>query len=516
MALPTMTLLSAARGFTAGDLRTTGYLAQVPAFQSQWFADGRGAGFWEMNFNYDKLTGVASGPLSRGEGLTQAGNADAEGIFYKSVGNDHYIYRTTTTPFNTTGLITGATTGETFTPTAILYPPHWIDWTTRRLANPAAATGLIADSTNHLPPSGSNIGGLFGGRLYLNTIENPNQWIASRHRDPEDFQVNQDDAGSPVSSQTAKLGIVGDAIVSLTPYLDHYMYFGCMNEIWIMRGDPGPGQGAQITNVSRKVGFFSPDAWTFDEKGNLFFMAMDGFYVLSGRSGVEGGPPENLTNTRMPGFIKSLGLNRRTDKVVMEYDKDRYGINVSITQFDGAWGAAFFWDLRLNAINPDSFATSDHYPSAMLYYDSRKSSTRGLLMGGQDGYIRKWDDTAKDDDGTVAIDSYCTLGPFQAWPKMRQQGQLNEVSLRLGDDTDGVDISVYAGDAAETVIKNVKNAAVPQAGETLTGGGRRPVYRPRTIGSVYALQLRNNTVSERFALERVTARISDAGKVKGA
>jgi len=514
--MPTLTLLDSTHGFTAGDLVTSNYVAVVPAFQTFWFADGRkqaDGGYHRLNMNNDKLTGVATGTFSRGEGVTQAGS-DAEGIFDESIGNNHFIYRTTTTPFNLTGLITGATSGATVTPTAIGYPPHWLDWNTRVLDSPAAATGLITDATNYLPYSGANIGCLFGGRVYLNSVENPNQWIASRHRDPQDFLVSQDDVGTPVSSQTSKLGIVGDAITAMVPYLDHYLYFGCMNEIWIMRGDPG--SGAQITNVSRTVGMFGPDGHCFDDKGNCFFMAMDGFYVLAGRSGVEGEPPENLTNTRMPGFIKALGLNRRTDRVCMEYDKDRYGIDVSIVQYDGQYGVKFFWDLRLNAMDPESFAEGDHYPASMLYYNSRVSSTRGLLMGGQDGYIRKWDDTAKDDDGSNAIDSYLTLGPFQAWPKMRQQGQLTEMSFRLGEDSDGATAQIYAGDAAETVVNAVKNVDTPKATETLTGGGRRPAIRPRTIGSVFCIQLRNNSASERFALERVTARITDAGKVKGA
>ena len=518
MPLPELVLLDAAHGWTNGDLVTSSYLAMVGAFQTFWYADGRpvaGGGYHRLNFCNDKLSGTATGTFSRGEGVTQAGNT-AEGIFDESISNTHFFYRTTTKPFNTTGLITGSTSGATLTPTAIGYPPHWFAWNNRVLASPADATGLITDATNYLPYSGANIGALFGGRVYLNSVENPNQWIASRHRDPQDFRVSQADMGSPVSSQTSKLGIVGDCITAMVPYLDHYLYYGCMNEIWIQRGDPGPGAGAQITNVSRTVGFFGPDGWCFDEKGNLFFMAMDGLYVLSGRSGVEGAPPENLTNTRMPGFIKSLGLNRRTDRVCMDYDKDRYGIEVSIVQFDGAYGVSFFWDLRLNAMDPQSFATSDHCPASMLYYNSRKASTRGLLMGGQDGYIRKWDDTAKNDDGDVAIDSYCTLGPFQAFPKMRQQGQLAEMSLRLGEDTDGVDVSVYAGGAAETVVNAVKNTDVPQATETLTGGGLRPAWRPRTIGSVFCVHLRNNNASERFALERVTARLTDAGKAKGA
>jgi hypothetical protein len=513
--MATLTLLDANHGFTPGDLVTGGYLMMVPAFQSIWFADGRKKAdgcYHKLNFNCDKLTGVATGVFSRGETVVQATNG-AIGIFDETIGNDHYIYRTEVTAFDTSHVITGQTTSATVTPSAVGYPPHWTAWTTRKLASPAACTGLITDATNYLPIGGSNIGCLFSGRIIMNSIQNPNQWLATRHQDPQDCLVSQDDVGTPVSSQTSQLGVVGDAICAMVPFLDHYMYFGCLDEIWIMRGDPG--SGAQITNASRKVGMFGPDAWAFDDKGNLFFMSMDGFYMFTAGAGFDGTPPENLTFTRLPNLVKSLGLNRRTDRVVMEYDKDRYGIEIRITQFDGLYGTSFFWDLRLNALFPQSHADADHYAASLYYYNSRKSDTRGLLMGCQDGYIRKYDDTAKNDEGDNAIDAYCTLGPFQAFQKMRRSGQIAEMSARLGTETDGVDVQVYAGDSAETVVNAVKNADTPKAAVTMTGGGQRPVYRPRTKGSVFAIQLRNNQADERFALERITTKITDAGEAKG-
>jgi phage tail sheath gpL-like len=136
-------------------------------------------------------------------------------------------------------------------------------------------------------------------------------------------------------------------------------------------------------------------------------------------------------------------------------------------------------------------------------------------MGGQDGYIRKYDDAEKNDEGSNAIDAYCTLGPFQAFNKMRRMGQISEMSARLGVDSDGVDVQVYSGDSAETVVNAVKNADTPKAAVTMTGGGQRPVYRPKTKGAVFAVQLRNNNASERFAIERITAKITDAGEAKG-
>ena len=264
---------------------------------------------------------------------------------------------------------------------------------------------------------------------------------------------------------------------------------------------------------------FGPEAHAFDEKGNLFFLSMDGFYMFESGAGFNGAPPQNLTYTRLPNLVTALGLNRRTDRVVMGYDKDRYGINVAVTQQDGLYGSAWFWDLRLNALMPDSFADSNQYAASMYYYNSRVAATRGLLMGGQDGYLRKFDNTLKDDtkadDTTEAIDEYSTLGPVQAFQKMRRQGSLAEMSLRMAEDTDAVDVQVYANDGAEAVVNNVKNADTPKASQTFTGGGRRPVYRPKTTGAVFAIQLRNNTAGERFALERITARITDAGEVKG-
>ena len=510
MALPTLKALGSDEGFTAGDINTDGNVALIPAYQKMWVCDGSPATYYILDFINTKLTGVASDVFSRGETMTQA-NSGAAGVFDETRSNYHYIYRTTSTEFDTTNLITGGTSGETVTPTAVTAPPHWKTWITRLLASPATGTGLIANSTNFLPASGSNIGCLFSGRVVLNIMDNPNQWLASRHRDPQDMQTGQSDVGTPVSDQTSNLGIVGAPIIAMVPYLSDYLHFGATDGIWTLRGDPG--SGGQISNTSRKVGFFGPDSWAFDAGGNLFFMSMDGFYSLPASSASVGNPPDNLTNVRVPNLIKSIGLNRRTDRVVMEYDKDRYGINVHISQNDSAYGVAFFWDLRANSLNPDSFLTNQ-IAASMLYYDSRKAETRGLLMCGQDGYIRKFDDDEKNDDGDVAIDAYDTLGPFQAFNRMRRQGQITEISPRLGDDSDGATMSVYAGNAAETVVNAAKNDDTPQSEHTLTGGGRRPAIRPRTIGAAFAIKVRNNTVGERFALEKVVVRLNDAGTVK--
>ncbi|GAG52745.1 unnamed protein product, partial [marine sediment metagenome] len=166
----------------------------------------------------------------------------------------HFIYRTTTTEFDTSNVITGGISGGVITPTDVTAPPHWLTW--KPHASYVDEDGVAETDPGIMPDGGSNIGCLAFGRIFLNSMSNPHQWFCSRVADPLDWDSSQLDVGAATTSQNAKAGEVGSPITAMVGYKDHFLVFGCANEIWIMRSDPL--QGGVNTVVSKATGFFGP------------------------------------------------------------------------------------------------------------------------------------------------------------------------------------------------------------------------------------------------------------------
>jgi hypothetical protein len=447
----------------------------------------------------DTVTGETSGAATTVTSVSLAG----EGLY-------HFIYRTTTTEFAVGEAIVGGISGATMTPTAVTAPPHWLTW--RPTASWVSPDGT--ESTQNpgiMPDGGSNIGCLCFGRVFLNSMQNPHQWFCSRIADPLDWDASRTDVGAATTSQNAKAGEVGSPIIAMVAYKDHYLVFGCANEVWILRSDPL--QGGVNTAVSKSTGFFSPTSWCWDDKNNLYFVGIDGIYVLTSDAIINAQPPVNLTKDNVPKLVSSMGLNRRTDRVEMAYDKDRYGVEISVTQKDGSWATTFWFDLRTGGLFPDKFP-ADQSPASIYYYDSYKSSERGMLMGGYDGYIRKFDEAEKDDEGSNAIDSFVNVGPFTSKSSPRMKVETNETSLTVGENTDGITIDIHTGDSADNLITDVIAGEAPLATKTLTGDGLLNSIRDRISGKAVAIKLQNSNASETWSMEDINMVVQKSGRKK--
>ena len=591
--MPSLTELTSSHGFADGDINTDGYLAVIPAFQKMYFADGRDyddKGYHKLDFLntkitaatvsgkftrgepvvqaasgakgvYDEctdtiLTGVPSGAFTLGEKVTQAVSlaigyvvnvaagavtvctvsrsdttgevidfvtgqtitgatsgetatvtavsADGEGLY-------HFIYRTTTTEFDNTQ-IKGGISGETITPSAVTAPPHWLTWKpVAQWVDPNNDLDFV-ENAGIMPDGGSNIGVLCFGRIFLTSMSNPHQWACSRINYPLDFDTSKTDVAAATTSQNSpKAGLVGSPIIAMVSYKDHYLVMGCTNEVYVMRSDPR--MGGVNTPVSKETGFFSPTSWCWDDQNNLYFLGIDGIYSLSADAIIGAQPPVNITKERIPKLISSIGLNRRTDRVAMAYDRQRYGLEVSVSQKDGAWSTVFWIDLRTGGLFPDRFPTGQT-PSAMLYYDSYKTDERGLLMGGYDGYIRKFDESEKSDDGSNAINSYFTVGPFVDDKAPRNKVLTGETSITAGEDTDGITAEIYRADSADELITNIKAGSTSAATKTLTGDGLYGSIRDRVSGRAIAMKYGNSTADESFSIESINTKLKMSGKEK--
>ncbi len=494
--------------FTAGDLQTTGYFAAVTAYQKIYIADGRpysatigDSGYHKIDMVDTALVGEVTGTFTLGESVTQA-ISGATGVFIETIGTGetakHIVYRTTTTEFDTSNVVTGADSGATVTPTSVKAPPLWLNWT-------------LTDGT--FPDGGSNVMALFEGRIFMNSMYNPNQWFATRQGDPLDLDDSvENDVQAAISSQSSEAGVVGDSLISLIPYKDNYLIFGLANSFYILRGG-STGSGA-LSLLTEETGIFSPDSYCWDNEGNLYVVGLNGFFKFPNGMATESTGIDNISFRFQPNLFKSLKLNRKSDRVVLGFDRDNYLINVSISMQDGKWEVCFVYDIKNDCIMPDSYATGC-VPSSFLYANDYSAGESGLLVGCYDGYVRVFDPETKSDDGT-AIDSYTLFGPIVINDLIRAKIKVNEIQINLSEDSDGLSWYLYAGKSPEEIVRGIKDGSLNYLYTgTFTSGGRQAVIRDKIAGESIAILFRLNTLNSSWGLEGIKIRYSIAGKEKG-
>jgi len=499
-----LTALAAGHGWTAGDLSATGHIEMCPAYQKVYFADGRtsaNGGYNKLDCVNTRCVGtVGDGPFTQGEIVTQA-TSGATGIFDENVGTGatawSLIYRTTTTEFDTTNEITGADSGATLTPTAVVAPPHWTPWT--------LTDGIF-------PDGGTNLMGLCFGRIFMNDLAHPHQWLCTRVNDPLDTDTSQTDMAAACSSQTAKAGQVGQELTAFIPYKDFYMLFGCVNSLWVLRSDPMTG--GILTNLSRATGVFGSQAWCWDDRNTLYFVGSDGVFGITTKSIQAGEPPINLTKEHLPELVTDMGLNRRTDRVMLSYDKRRYGLTLNAVQADSGWSVNMWIDLRKGGVWPETYQT-DHLPHSTMYYDCRKDSERQLLWGGGDGYIRKFSEAHKNDDGSNAISSQVVVGPIVSDGETpREKIEMDDLSVTVGQDTDGITVSIYKAATAEELTDNIQSGVGANLQKTFTSTKLLAAVRQKMADGAIAIKLSNSTASQSWSIEKISANLKGSGRIK--
>jgi len=285
--MPTLTLLGASAGFTAGDLNTSGQFAVVPAYQKVFFADGRprhdssgalldihDSGYHKLDFINDRIVATANPGWTRGTVVTQThdigdpskGKVDeiierGTGVFWI------LISRANTVQFTTDKNIVPET-GTTLVLAnidAVVAPPHWLNWTLTTPIPPIKG----------FPDGGSNIMMLCWGRIFMNSLDNPHQWAATRSNNPLDLYYLEDDVSSATTSQiSGQSGEVGDPIIMMTNHKDNMAIFGCINRMYVMRADPQ--KGGFFATLSNTTGIFSSTSWCWDDKNNFYWLGNDG------------------------------------------------------------------------------------------------------------------------------------------------------------------------------------------------------------------------------------------------
>ena len=390
--------------------------------------------------------------------------------------------------------ISGSTSNDgAYSVSAISYSNPTTTITVRQ--SPADDT---ADGNIQLASLGCDIIALYRGRIAMaGLLTDPHNWFMTASGNPLDLDYGAvSSATMAVAGNSSDLGKCADNITCLAPYSDDLMYMGGDHTIWLMRGDPAAG-GA-IDNVSYQTGIAGPDAYTFDPNGVFYFFGAGTVWRI-----VPNGVPEPFSRSRMDQTFGDINLAANT--VHLEWDNARHGLLILVKPKVSGSTTQYYWDERTDSFWKLSFP-NDHGPSAPFAFDGDNPNDNAMLFGGWDGYIRKIDSSADDDDGT-AIDSYILYAPLTLGGAL-QNTKITRVIGVLDATSDDVLLTAYAEDTPQGAVES---SSIRYA-RTLSAG--RTTVINRVTGNSVLFKLSNLTNDETWAIESLTVLAEPVGHTR--
>lgn len=509
MAAPTFTELDT----SSGAIDTTDQLTMFEGYQKAFIVNG--ANLKVADFINTKLTITALDTApTRSSTVTQAESGAKMLVdFVNTAKTEIYGYVISgtfvTTAENT--LSGGDMSPDTRVPSAVTTKPHWYDWT---------PYPTIGTTTYGTMPTKAYLSCLYRGRGVLAGDPNfPYVWYMSEVGNLWNWLYDATNPLSAIKCGDADVGELGDIIRCLIPYKDDYLLIGCANSIWVLRGDPV--FGGSLDEVDLTIGIYGAKSFCFDGDGNLYFWGSGGLYLLPAGFGAI----KNLTDTPLPNIVADRAADPSTHRITMEYDRRRGGISVWITLLDDGSNSCYWYDFKTKGFYPESFPDACGAYS-LLYYDANNPTYKDLVIGCTDGYIRRFSDTAKDDDSgistTTAINSYLVYPIIKMGEEDDQEGKLISLTfVNAGGaadgafgDSDGFTYDLHVADDAETCLEDIKDAATPFLTGTLTTTGRQNRIRTRIRGRWLGLKIKNSTDTETWVIDSVSGIVKPAGKIK--
>ena len=371
--------------------------------------------------------------------------------------------------------------------------------------------GVVATVTASagVVPEGCPLVALYRDRVFLAGANHV--WYASRQGDPTDWHFGADasDVGRAVAGQLGEAGRIGSAITAMIPVRDGVLLMATANGLWTLRGDPATGT---LSQLSTEIGILSPTAWARSPDGLVAFLSNDGVYLM-GEGGGES--PKRFSAERVPESL--LNVDATANAINVGYDVVARGFHLFVTPASGL-GQHWFLDVDNKALWP-VVLNEDHQPVAVTRLQG-ESGLAELVMAGADGVLRKFSDSATDDDGEY-IPSHVLVGPFRMTSDDTSDALLTELHGVMAAGSGDVTWRVMVGTSAEAVVDaavagvealvaGLSPTGVAASG-TWVGGLRAQVDRPRVRGPWAIVWL---AAAEPWAYEALVVGILQQGRLR--
>jgi hypothetical protein len=343
---------------------------------------------------------------------------------------------------------------------------------------------------------------LYRGRIVHAGFEHePHSFYMSKVGDPLDYNT----AATPIQTAAVKgtladFGGPPDVITALIPVSDDVLVFGGGSSIYRLVGDPASGGEREL--VTDRTGIVWGDAWTKDPFGNIYFFGTNGVFRMNPRTN---DPPQSLTQDKLAATMRAIA--HTTHEVKLEWDNWYDGLNVYITLSASGASTHYYWDRLTDSWWSDNYPNA-HGPMSTLALDGDTPATRGILMGGRDGKVRRISPAAKLDEAT-AISSEVWIGPIRIGDGAYEL-HLKKIAVTLGLNTDNMDLSVFEGASPEEAQAN------PVRFKTnYTRGGRHNLVLRQARGNTFYIKLSNSTGEKQWSVEDILLWVESVGDVKG-
>lgn len=355
-----------------------------------------------------------------------------------------------------------------------------------------------------MPSNGANLPRLIAtwrSRIVMaGLIGDAHNWFMSAVGDPDDWDYAPTDLTlqDAVAGNNAEAGKSPDVINCIIPFNDDILWFGCDHSIWQLTNDPL--EAGRFDLISDTVGMAFGKPYCRDPAGLIYFLgSRGGLYVMT-----PGQLPVRLSDKAIEKRLADLDLSQT--KVQLAWDDRSQHVLIFLTKLDGSATTNYVFDVRHRAFWPESFATATQNPVCVHVLDGDSVNDRVILLGGQDGYVRKIDHAADDDDGS-AIASHVFIGPIQQ--PTSEEFRLDELRIDLDAQSSDITYSIHDGDTAE----EAQGASARFSG-TWTSA-KQYSERRRASGRAMYLKLLNATVDRKWQFEQANAVIKPVGRAAG-
>ena len=352
-------------------------------------------------------------------------------------------------------------------------------------------------------PARANLATAWAGRLVI--ARGHAYWMSGRG-DPYDWDLFPDEptGDSAIFGDDVEItGPAPDLIVGLRALSDDVLVVKGDTSIHLIRGNPR--LGGQMHLVQSGEGGVYGEADAIDPEGIFYYMGSKGgvWAILPGYAS-----PKRITRDRIERQLQDI--DHAKYRVEMTWDYKNEGLMIGLVPWvEGLFDedvTGWFWDKKNDGWWPVNYTDRLKQPTAYFEHEGDDPADRAVLLGGADGYMGFVDRVATNDRGT-AVASKVLIGPIVN-PDAQNEVEIDSLIVVLGAGQQAIKYRLLAGNDAESLDK----ADVLAEDEFIAG--RNEVHSCRGVGAALWLELFNNAVNERWAIESITANLHQGGPVR--